>query len=165
MDDFIRNVTDSDPIASPVSPFGLSYYSYLLFGFYLTLVVFLRKRRLRSIFAKYPHITPTSFASMTSEDAYLIQQQLGEMEFPFTFEKALQFALFRTYGIPTISKLLVHTGEFSEVQTAAKRYADTTVLVAEFIGYHPTNARSIEAIGRMNYIHGYVFSKLCLSLV
>ena len=90
---------------------------------------------------------------MTNEDAYLIQQGIGELEFPFTFEKSLQFALFRTYGIPSISKLLVQTSQFSEKSTASKRYADTTLLIAEFLGYHPTSARSIEAIGRMNYIH------------
>ena len=69
------------------------------------------------------------------------------------FNKSLQFALFRTYGIPTISKLLVQTTQFSEESTATKRYTDTTVLIAEFMGYHPTSTRSIEAIGRMNYIH------------
>ena len=88
-----------------------------------------------------------------NEDAFFIQQSLSELEFPFTFEKALQFALFRTYGIPSISKLLVQTGELSEAATATKRYADTTVLIAEFMGYIPSSERSIEAIGRMNYIH------------
>lgn len=90
---------------------------------------------------------------MTNEDAYLIQNDIGEVEFPFTFEKSLQFALFRTYGIPSISKLLVQTSQFTEESTATKRYADTVLLIAEFLGYHPTSARSIEAIGRMNYIH------------
>ena len=90
---------------------------------------------------------------MTLDEAFRIQQAIGELEFPFTFEKALQFALFRTYGIPSISKLLVATKEFSEPATATKRYADTVVLVAEFTGYHPKSARVIEAIGRMNYIH------------
>ena len=90
---------------------------------------------------------------MTNEDAYLIQQGISGLEFPFIFDKSLQFALFRTYGIPTISKLLVQTSQFSEESTATKRYADTVVLLAEFMGYHPTSSRSIEAIGRMNYIH------------
>ncbi|KAL9124971.1 MAG: hypothetical protein Q9217_005761 [Psora testacea] len=90
---------------------------------------------------------------MSLEDAFHIQQTIGELEFPFIFEKALQFALFRTYGIPSISKLLVATREFSEPATSTKRYADTVVLVAEFTGYHPKSPRVIEAIGRMNYIH------------
>lgn len=148
------NLTDSDPFASQLPPLAFPPYLLpLLCLSYLTLVAFFRNRRLRSTLIKHPYITRTSFASMTNEDAYLIQREVGELEFPFTFEKSLQFALFRTYGIPTISKLLVQTSQFSEESTATKRYTDTTVLIAEFLGYHPTSARSIEAIGRMNYIH------------
>lgn len=47
----------------------------------------------------------------------------------------------------------MQTGEFSEAATATKRYADTALLVVEFTGHHPQSERSIEAIGRMNYIH------------
>ena len=90
---------------------------------------------------------------MTNEHAFYIQQIIGELEFPFTFEKALQFALFRTYGIPSISKLLVETRQFSEQATSTKRYTDTTVLIREFAGYHPESMRSIDAVARMNYIH------------
>ena len=148
------NVTEGDPLPFPQSPLASSPYLYLLFCLsYLTLVALLRNRRLRSTVAKYPYPTRTSFASMTNEDAYLIQQDISELEFPLMFGKSLQFALFRTYGIPTISKLLVQTSQFSEESTATKRYTDTTVLIAEFMGYHPTSSRSIEAIGRMNYIH------------
>ena len=148
------NLTDSDPSASQPSPLAFSLYHYLLLCIcYLTLVAFCRNVRLRSTLSKYPYSTRTSLASMTNEDAYLIQQSLTELEFPFTLEKSLQFALFRTYGIPTISKLLVQTSQFSAESTATKRYADTVLLIAEFMGYHPTSPRSIEAIGRMNYIH------------
>ena len=93
---------------------------------------------------------------MTDTDAQQIQQIAAEIEFPFTFEKALQFALFRSYGIPTISKLLVATSQFSEPSTACKRYVDTELLISEFMGYKPTEERTREAIARMNYIHsGY----------
>lgn len=159
MEDFtgsIGNLTDSDAFAYQLPPPHLAFspYLYLLFGLsYLTLVACLRNRHLRSTRVEHPYPTRTSFASMTNEDAYLIQLDIAELEFPFTFEKSLQFALFRTYGIPTISKLLVQTSQLSEESTATKRYADTGVLLAEFLGYHPTSARSIEAIGRMNYIH------------
>lgn len=150
----IGNLTDEDASASQLPPLASSPYLYLLFGLsYLTLVAFFRRYHLRSTICKHSYPTRASFASMSNEDAYLIQQNLAEIEFPFIFEKSLQFALFRTYGIPTISKLLVQTSQFSEEGTASKRYADTTVLLAEFIGYHPTSARSMEAIGRMNYIH------------
>ena len=91
---------------------------------------------------------------MTDTDAFLIQSSIAELEFPFTFEKALQFALFRTYGIPSISKLLVYTSQFSSVETACKRFADTVVLTSEFVGNAPASERTLEAISRMNYIHG-----------
>ena len=93
---------------------------------------------------------------MTDTDAQQIQQIAAEIEFPFTFQKALQFALFRSYGIPTVSKLLVATSQFSEPSTACKRYVDTEILISEFMGYRPTEERTREAIARMNYIHsGY----------
>lgn len=126
---------------------------YLLVLLYPTLVLFFRHRRLRKTLQKYPYPTRSSFSSMTNEHAFYIQQTIGELEFPFTYEKALQFALFRTYGIPSISKLLVETRQFSESTTATKRYTDTTVLITEFTTYHPQMERSIEAVGRMNYIH------------
>lgn len=90
---------------------------------------------------------------MTNEDAFYIQQALGELEFPLIFEKALQFALFRTYGIPSISKLLVQTSQFSDAATATRRYADTSVLITEFALNPPESERTHEAIARMNYIH------------
>ena len=92
---------------------------------------------------------------MTLHDAFLIQQRLCELEFPFTFHKGLQFALFRTYGIPSISKLLVKTKQLSEPATACKRYVDTEVLVSEFCQYPPESERAIEAIARTNYIHSF----------
>ena len=130
-------------------------FSYVLLPFllYLLLVKTVRNRRLRLTVKEYPYNTRDSFASMSLEDAFYIQQKIGELEFPFIHQKALQFALFRTYGIPSISKLLVQTTEFSSASTASKRYVDTEVLVAEFYGYHPQHSRVTEAIARMNYIH------------
>ncbi|KAL9601348.1 MAG: hypothetical protein Q9179_002891, partial [Wetmoreana sp. 5 TL-2023] len=90
---------------------------------------------------------------MTDEDAYQIQFNISQFEFPFTFRKALQFALFRTYGIPSVSRLLVATSQLSDAATASKRYADTVVLVREFMSHRPSHPRTLEAIARMNYIH------------
>lgn len=149
------NATDQHvPTVSTLTTLGLSP-SFILVPLilYLLLVALLRNHRLRQTLEQFPYTNRKSLSSMTNEDAFYIQQTLAELEFPFTFEKALQFALFRTYAIPSISKLLVQTGEFSEAATATKRYADTALLVVEFTGHHPQSERSIEAIGRMNYIH------------
>ena len=130
----------------------LSIY-VLLLVLYPLICTLLRNRRLRTTYKTFPYTTRASFAAMTDTDAQQIQQIAAEQEFPFTFEKALQFALFRTYGIPTIAKLLVATSQFSEPSTACKRYVDTAVLITEFMGYKPTEERTREAIARMNYIH------------
>lgn len=133
-----------------------SPYYLLLLLIYPLVVALLRRDRLRSTLETFPYTNRSCFASMTDNDAFLIQQKIGELEFPFTFEKALQFALFRTYGIPSISKLLVATGQFSDEVTACKRYTDTEILIREFMGYAPASGRTLEAISRMNYIHsGY----------
>ena len=39
----------------------------------------------------------------------------------------------QTYGIPTISGLLTTTKEFSSAETANKRFADTGILIREFV--------------------------------
>ena len=128
----------------------------LLLILYPLICALLRNDRLRTTLETFPYTTRRTFGSMTDKDAMLIQQVMGELEFPFTFEKSLQFALFRTYGIPTVSKLLVATSQFSEPSTACKRYADTAMLISEFMGHDPTAERTRQAIGRMNYIHsGY----------
>jgi hypothetical protein len=71
---------------------------------------------------------------------------------PFAIPKSNTYA--RTYGIPTISKLLCQTQQLAEPQYASRRYEDTTVLIAEFIGHSPTSERANSAIARMNYLHG-----------
>ncbi|KAL2052501.1 hypothetical protein ABVK25_007061 [Lepraria finkii] len=147
-----RNLTSALPTQSEV--LGLSWHLILLpLLLYPTLCLLLRHHRLRQTLEEFPYTTPKSFSSMTNEHALYIQQTLSELEFPTIFEKSVQFALFRTYGIPSISKLLVQTGELSEAANAAKRYTDTSVLIAEIMSYDPSSERSVEAIGRMNYIH------------
>lgn len=80
--------------------------------------------------------------------AFLIANQL----FPLTVEKALEYALFKSYAVPAISRLLVATGEFSE--RAQKRYDDTVLLLAAIgeHGYDHGDART--ALGRINAMHG-----------
>lgn len=60
----------------------------------------------------------------------------------------------KTYGIPTISRLLVQTSEFTAPGTTPKRYSDTAALIGEFMGHAPSDRRTLDAISRMNYLHG-----------
>jgi len=154
----MSNLTDttSSPPSQSSPNASWTYFYPLLLLLYPTICALLRYNRLRTTLETFPYTTRRTFASMTDKDAMRIQQIIGELEFPFTFEKALQFALFRTYGIPTISKLLCATSQFSEPSTACKRYSDTGLLISEFMGHEPTSERTRQAIGRMNYIHsGY----------
>jgi hypothetical protein len=91
---------------------------------------------------------------MTLEDAHSIQLVLAELEFPHTFAISICFALFKTYGIPSISKLLLATGQLSSPESASKRTADTGVVITEVVLNKPDSERTISSIALMNYLHG-----------
>ena len=122
----------------------------IFFG-YIFLVRALRYRRLNEINNRYP--TRASLSKMTLRDAQKMVNDLAMYEFPTVYEKALQFALFRTYGIPTISSLLKQTSLFSNPDTACKRYVDTVLLIAEFAAHDVGSKRWLEATSRTNCIH------------
>ncbi|EED22461.1 conserved hypothetical protein [Talaromyces stipitatus ATCC 10500] len=113
----------------------------------------LRYARMRYLMRKYPFKTRESFRFMTDQEAFEIQKHILQLEFPFTAVKSFQFALFRTYGIPTISSLLARTTEFSNPATAFKRYADTGVLIGQFMAFEPSSERAHEAIARTRFLH------------
>src|SRR6266540_1840238 len=52
-------------------------------------------------------------------------------DFPFDTTRALEFALFRTFAVPSIGGLLDSTKEFET--RAQKRYDDTDIIVSEMI--------------------------------
>jgi hypothetical protein len=58
-----------------------------------------------------------------------------------------------TYGIPTVSSLLVATGQLKNTETASKCAADTGVLLREFGLNKLTSERAIEAIARMSFLY------------
>jgi hypothetical protein len=92
---------------------------------------------------------------MTTDDAQAILKDLTEMEFPKIMGLSVIFALFKTYGIPSVSSLLVATGQLASPENASKRTADTAVLLLEFALNKPSSERTIKAISRMNYLHGH----------
>ncbi|KIW38083.1 uncharacterized protein PV06_10052 [Exophiala oligosperma] len=124
---------------------------------YPFLCSFLRFRRLKSLQAKYKYGTPEhpSFEGMTEQEAHDILSAVSDLEFPALFEKGLQFALFRTYGIPSISELLVKTTQLSTSKNVGKRYADTGVLLSDMYGADPDSERCHEGYARLNYLHGH----------
>lgn len=78
---------------------------------------------------------------------------LSAYEFTWDFQRALELALFYTYGSPSISRLLVKTGQFRD--HGQKRYDDTKILIALFIEEGYTQGRGCDAIARMNRSHGH----------
>ncbi|KAL9080240.1 MAG: hypothetical protein Q9157_000962 [Trypethelium eluteriae] len=97
--------------------------------------------------------TRESFKNMTVEQAQSILKELTELESPKFMAFSIVFALFKTYGIPTVSSLLVSTGELSSQEAASKRIADTGVLLLEFAFNKPSSPRASQAIARMNFLH------------
>lgn len=73
-------------------------------------------------------------------------------DFPFDTTRALEFALFRTFCVPSISALLDRTGEFAA--RAQKRYDDTDLIISELMEWGYDSERGRRAIRRMNQIHG-----------
>jgi hypothetical protein len=73
-------------------------------------------------------------------------------EFPFDTTRSLEFALFRTFAVPSVAKLLDSTGEFA--RRAQKRYDDTDLILSTIVehGYESPVGRI--AVRRMNQIHG-----------
>jgi hypothetical protein len=61
-------------------------------------------------------------------------------DFPFDTTRALEFALFRTFCVPSIAALLDRTGEFQK--RPQKRYDDTDIIVSELMewGYDSDRA-------------------------
>lgn len=73
-------------------------------------------------------------------------------EFPWDYRRALEFALFRTYCVPSISALLDATGEFRD--RAQKRYDDTALLMGELTAVGYDSPRGREALRVINRMHG-----------
>ncbi|OQE31015.1 hypothetical protein PENFLA_c002G04341 [Penicillium flavigenum] len=92
---------------------------------------------------------------MTAHDAWAIQRDVLTLEFPFIGGQGLQYGLFKTYGISTISKLLIETGQLSTPTKAAKRYADTGCLFTEWIDNAPGSERANAAFVRLNFLHSH----------
>jgi hypothetical protein len=73
-------------------------------------------------------------------------------EFPFDTTRSLEFALFRTFAVPSIAQLLDSTGEFA--QRAQKRYDDTDILISAMLEHGYDSEIGRRALRRMNQIHG-----------
>ncbi|MER7015539.1 oxygenase MpaB family protein [Saccharopolyspora sp. NPDC000359] len=85
-------------------------------------------------------------------DCEEIYRLLSEYEFPWDITKALEFALFRTYAVPSIGRLLDRTGEFA--RCPQKRYDDTLMILYEIFHWGTGSDRGRAALEQLNAIHG-----------
>lgn len=79
-----------------------------------------------------------------------IYRLLSQYEFPWDFTRSLELALFRTYAVPTIGRLLDRTGEFS--RCTQKRYDDTVLVLYEILIPDSEGSRE-QALDHLNQIH------------
>ena len=85
-------------------------------------------------------------------DCHTIHRITAGYEFPWDYQRSLEFALFRTYCVPTISALLAETGEFEN--RPQKRYDDTSLLMAELLEHGYDSDRGRESLRTVNRMHG-----------
>ncbi|MET9413107.1 oxygenase MpaB family protein [Streptomyces klenkii] len=73
------------------------------------------------------------------------------LEFPWDMTRALELALYRTYAVPSIGRLLAETGEFS--RRPQKRYDDTALLLDTVVEHGFDSETGRTAIRRINQMH------------
>src|SRR4051812_1660103 len=84
-------------------------------------------------------------------DCHEISLHVSAYDFPWDNLQALSFALFRTYAVPSIGRLLAETGEFT--QRVQKRYDDTGLLLEEVQRHGFGSTRGRSAVRRINQMH------------
>ncbi|KAI3319286.1 hypothetical protein HD806DRAFT_289451 [Xylariaceae sp. AK1471] len=94
-----------------------------------------------------------ALSRMTNDQAQQIIKYLAAYEFPEFHLMALQFGLFKTYGVESISRLLLATGNLTDPVKSLKRYEDTAAMIGEFMINPPSSERAMHAIARMNFLH------------
>ncbi|MER5600092.1 oxygenase MpaB family protein [Streptomyces sp. NPDC002265] len=84
-------------------------------------------------------------------DSLEIYRLSSAYEFPWDYTRALELALYRTYAVPSIGRLLAATAELTD--RPQKRYDDTSLLLDAVVehGFHSIQGRT--AVRRINQMH------------
>ncbi|MFC8098719.1 oxygenase MpaB family protein [Streptomyces sp. NPDC057363] len=85
------------------------------------------------------------------EDASEIYRLASAYEFPWDFTRALELALYRTYAVPSIGRLLAETAQFTS--RPQKRYDDTALLLDAVVEHGFGSEQGRTAIRRINQMH------------
>lgn len=81
-----------------------------------------------------------------------ISRIISDYEFPWDIYQALRLALFRTYAVPSIGRLLFDTGGFN--RDAQRRHDDTAIILFTIGQQGIDSVDGHAAIRRMNQMHG-----------
>ncbi|MGC0312313.1 oxygenase MpaB family protein [Kitasatospora acidiphila] len=84
-------------------------------------------------------------------DCLEIYRLSSAYEFPWDHTRALELALYRTYAVPSIGRLLDRTAELTE--RSQKRYDDTSLLLGAVVEHGFDSERGRMAIRRINQMH------------
>ncbi len=84
-------------------------------------------------------------------DCEQVYRALASLEFPWDLTQALSFALFRTYAVPSIGRLLDETGQFTTA--CQKRYDDTVLLLDAPLTHGLDSPQGRAGIRRVNQMH------------
>ncbi|MEV0117282.1 oxygenase MpaB family protein [Streptomyces sp. NPDC050844] len=85
------------------------------------------------------------------KDALQIYRLTAAYEFPWDFTRALELALYRTYAVPSIGRLLAETAELTD--RTQKRYDDTSLLLDAVVEHGFGTGEGRDAIRRINQMH------------
>jgi len=85
-------------------------------------------------------------------DFHEIYRILIAHEFPWDMSQSLGFALYRTYAVPSIGRLLRQTGELT--QHTQRRYDDTVLILDTMLEHGLSSEAGRTALRRMNQMHG-----------
>jgi hypothetical protein len=99
-----------------------------------------------------PGIAPNTEDTTALRKAEATVRRLYRVEFFWDINKALEFALLRTYAVPTIAALLARTGE--TIGRPRKRYDDTVLIIIEVLDNGLESDRARRAYARLNDMHG-----------
>ncbi|MDH6223557.1 oxygenase MpaB family protein [Streptomyces sp. MJP52] len=90
-------------------------------------------------------------------DFLAIYRLIAAYEFPWDHTRALELALYRTYAVPSIGRLLAGTAEMTD--RSQKRYDDTSLLLDAVVEHGFDSEEGRTAVRRINRMHrGYDIS-------
>ncbi|KAI1459849.1 hypothetical protein F4805DRAFT_33536 [Annulohypoxylon moriforme] len=120
---------------------------------YVSLCQALRFNRANGLRRRLGYPDRASLAKMTVANAQQVIKILNVWESPLFQFLGLEFGLFKTYGVESISRILLATGNLTDPVRSPKRFEDTAVLIGEFMMNPPTSERAVQGIARMNFLH------------